>query len=107
MTYKIVKRDFERAHFTINQETGVLNTTQIFDRDEPARQKELYVTVQATDNGRPPLADICTIKVVVTDINDNTPSFDSVVSLSIGLIILKFSIYCGFFRITTRRFLKI
>lgn len=50
-----------------------------FDRDEPTRQKELYVTVQATDNGRPPLADICSFKVTVTDINDNAPSFDSFV----------------------------
>ncbi|KAJ8982823.1 hypothetical protein NQ317_010444 [Molorchus minor] len=40
-------------------------------------KKELYLTVQATDNGRPPLSDICTFKVTVTDINDNNPSFDS------------------------------
>lgn len=80
MTYKIVKRDGERAYFNINNMTGEVTTTMPFDRDEPARQKELYVTVQATDNGRPTLADICTIKVTVTDINDNTPSFDSFVS---------------------------
>lgn len=80
VTYKIVKRDGQRAYFNIENNTGIITTTQPFDRDEPTRQKELYLTIQATDNGLPPLADICTIKVTVTDINDNTPSFDSFVS---------------------------
>jgi hypothetical protein len=34
------------------------------------------VTVRAVDDGRPELADVCTFKVTVTDINDNLPSFD-------------------------------
>lgn len=77
VTYKIIKREGERAYFQINNVTGEIFTSMSFDRDEPTRQKELYVTVQATDNGRPPLADICSFKVTVTDINDNAPSFDS------------------------------
>lgn len=36
----------------------------------------MYVTVQATDNGRPQLSDICTFKVTITDINDNSPQLD-------------------------------
>lgn len=53
---------------------------QMFDRDEPSREKEMYLTVRATDNGNPQLDDVCTIKVTIDDINDNSPVFDKVVS---------------------------
>jgi hypothetical protein len=53
----------------------------MFDRDEPTREKEVYLTVRATDNGRPQLDDACTVKVVIEDINDNSPVFDKVVSV--------------------------
>ncbi|KAJ8923494.1 hypothetical protein NQ315_010072 [Exocentrus adspersus] len=78
VNYTIVSREGERTYFKINNDTGEIVTAMSFDRDEPIRQKELYVTVQATDNGRPPLADICTFKITVTDINDNAPIFDSI-----------------------------
>lgn len=52
----------------------------MFDRDEPTREKEVYLTVRATDNGLPLLDDACTIKVIIEDINDNAPVFDKVVS---------------------------
>ncbi|KAH1023183.1 hypothetical protein HUJ04_012437 [Dendroctonus ponderosae] len=76
VTYKIVKRDGGKDYFTIDNSTGEVRTNTPFDRDEPFRQKEMYVTVQATDNGRPPLSDICTFKVTITDINDNSPQLD-------------------------------
>jgi len=63
--------------FKIDPKTGWLSTNTVFDRDEPSRQKEAHVTVKATDHGRPPLEDVCTIKVKVTDINDNDPLFDN------------------------------
>jgi hypothetical protein len=53
---------------------------QKFERDWPACEKEVYLTVRATDNGRPQLDDVCTIKVTIEDINDNSPMFDKVVS---------------------------
>jgi len=52
----------------------------MFDRDEPTREKEVYLTVRATDNGRPQLDDACTVKVIIEDINDNSPVFDKMVS---------------------------
>lgn len=52
----------------------------MFDRDEPTREKEVYLTVRATDNGKPHLDDVCTIKVTIADENDNSPVFDKVVS---------------------------
>ncbi|XP_076261090.1 DE-cadherin [Rhynchophorus ferrugineus] len=76
ITYKLVKREGGRDYYSIDNETGVVRTTMPFDRDEPFRQKEMFLTVQATDNGRPPLSDICSFKVTVTDINDNAPQLD-------------------------------
>lgn len=38
----------------------------------------MYVTVRATDNGRPQLDDVCTFKITIEDINDNPPIFDKV-----------------------------
>ncbi|EZA51390.1 DE-cadherin [Ooceraea biroi] len=50
----------------------------MLDRDEPAREKEAYLTVLATDNGKPQLDDVCTFKVTIEDVNDNEPVFDKV-----------------------------
>lgn len=60
----------------------------MFDRDEPTREKEVYLTVRATDNGKPHLDDVCTIKVTIQDENDNSPVFDKVVSFKIIIIII-------------------
>ena len=49
---------------------------QIFNRDEPDREKLVHVTVKASDKGRPQLEDICTLKVLIKDVNDNSPVFD-------------------------------
>lgn len=107
--YQFVSAPNERLKFSINADTGVITTRyvstvvlsfilsefgtrtdqhknvfcicfQTFDRDEPTREKEVYLTVRATDNGKPQLDDVCTIKVVIEDINDNQPVFDKVVS---------------------------
>ncbi|EFA11594.1 DE cadherin-like protein [Tribolium castaneum] len=76
ITYTIEEPPGTRPNFKINKRTGEITTALPFDRDEPNRQKEIYLTVRAVDDGRPELADICTIKVTVEDINDNSPSFD-------------------------------
>ena len=49
---------------------------QVFNRDEPDREKKIHVTVKASDRGKPPLEDVCTIAVTIKDINDNPPIFD-------------------------------
>lgn len=66
----------ERPKFKIDPQSGIITTNHIFDRDEPAREKEVYLTVRVTDNGRPALEDLCTFKVTIEDINDNPPVFD-------------------------------
>ncbi|XP_043497699.1 DE-cadherin isoform X1 [Polistes fuscatus] len=79
ITYALVTAHNERLKFEINNKTGLIRTTQILDRDEPAREKEVYLTVLATDNGMPQLDDGCTFKVTIEDVNDNQPVFDKVV----------------------------
>ncbi|RZF43960.1 hypothetical protein LSTR_LSTR006768 [Laodelphax striatellus] len=79
--YTIVSSPGERQQkFNIDPNTGVITTNNyMFDRDEPVREKEVYLTVRATDNGRPQLDDVCTVKIIIEDINDNSPDFDKVV----------------------------
>ncbi|XP_011871783.1 PREDICTED: DE-cadherin [Vollenhovia emeryi] len=79
ITYSFVTAPDEKLKFKINNKTGLITTTQMLDRDEPAREKEAYLTVLATDNGRPQLDDVCTFKVTIEDVNDNGPVFDKVV----------------------------
>ncbi|XP_033215756.1 DE-cadherin-like isoform X2 [Belonocnema kinseyi] len=78
ITYSFVTISGEKLKFEINNETGLIRTTHILDRDEPEREKEAYLTVLATDNGRPQLDDVCTFKVTIEDVNDNPPVFDKV-----------------------------
>ncbi|XP_065212799.1 DE-cadherin isoform X2 [Planococcus citri] len=61
---------------SIEPNTGTITTKAMLDWDEPKREKEIYVTVRATDNGKPRLDDTCTFKITVEDINDNSPAFD-------------------------------
>ncbi|XP_059477254.1 DE-cadherin isoform X2 [Neocloeon triangulifer] len=76
ITYTFIVSPGERQKFNINNKTGEITTRQVFDRDEPTREKEAFITVRATDNGKPPLDDVCVIKVTIEDTNDNKPVFD-------------------------------
>lgn len=76
--YKFVLAPAERPRFRLDPKSGVITTQHVFDRDEPIREKEIYITVRATDNGYPKLDDVCTFKVTIEDVNDNPPVFDKV-----------------------------
>lgn len=36
---------------------------------------EYYITLEATDGGSPPLSDMATVNINLTDVNDNRPVF--------------------------------
>lgn len=36
---------------------------------------EYYITIEATDGGSPPLSDMATVNINLTDVNDNRPAF--------------------------------
>ncbi|XP_063231568.1 DE-cadherin [Bacillus rossius redtenbacheri] len=79
VTYTFVEKSDEKTpKFKIDPNTGVITTQTVFDRDEPYRDKAEYLVIRATDNGRPQLDDVCNMKVVIEDINDNFPVFDKV-----------------------------
>ncbi|XP_076295603.1 DE-cadherin isoform X2 [Lasioglossum baleicum] len=78
ITYSFLAAHGEKLKFKIDNRTGLITTTQMLDRDEPAREKEAYLTILATDNGKPQLDDVCTFKVTIEDVNDNAPVFDKV-----------------------------
>ncbi|KYN03382.1 DE-cadherin [Cyphomyrmex costatus] len=79
VTYSFLIAPGDRIKFEIDNKTGLITTTQVLDRDEPAREKEAYLTILATDNGRPQLDAICALKVIIEDENDNKPAFDKAV----------------------------
>ncbi|TRY83839.1 hypothetical protein DNTS_031977 [Danionella cerebrum] len=58
------------SHLSINSETGDILSTRPFDYES---SNCFYAQVMARDAGSPPLSSICTIRIYVTDLNDNAP----------------------------------
>ena len=63
-------------YFTIDSVTGVIRTTQIFDR-EIAEQAHLLIDVKATDKGSPQRSDTTFVDIEVIDDNDMAPVFET------------------------------
>ncbi|XP_069487651.1 protocadherin Fat 1 isoform X1 [Ambystoma mexicanum] len=71
ITYLIVSGN-EHGKFSINSVTGALFILECLDYEN---SHEYYLTIEATDGGTPPLSDVATVSINVTDVNDNTPVF--------------------------------
>ncbi|XP_048589348.1 protocadherin Fat 4 isoform X1 [Nematostella vectensis] len=66
-----------RAHFKINSETGLIQTTHPIDREEIS---EYSLKVRATDQAfteQDRLYSTATLKIIIQDLNDNAPKFVS------------------------------
>ncbi|RWS21106.1 Neural-cadherin-like protein, partial [Leptotrombidium deliense] len=73
--YSIVQQpNQEWVRFTVDEITGEIKTNKVFDR-EGDDGRFVSLTVKAVDRGAPPLEGVCSLKVAITDINDNPPLF--------------------------------
>eukprot|EP00118_Oscarella_pearsei_P019174 m.202185 g.202185 ORF g.202185 m.202185 type:complete len:4095 (+) comp39606_c0_seq6:120-12404(+) len=62
----------EMSNFVVNASSGEISTRANFDREAKA---DYTFTVRVTDNGRPQKSATTTVKIQVTDVNDNDPVF--------------------------------
>ncbi|KAJ8404696.1 hypothetical protein AAFF_G00335590 [Aldrovandia affinis] len=60
--------------FAVDPQTGIITTSTQLDYETDPRPS---VTVVATDGGRPPLTSTAVVNVLLQDINDNEPVFES------------------------------
>ncbi|KAL1490534.1 hypothetical protein ABEB36_013210 [Hypothenemus hampei] len=65
----------EHKKFSINNKTGVIIIADMLDFE---KAKDYFLTIQAIDGGTPPLSNVATVNITVTDCNDNAPIFNSV-----------------------------
>ncbi|VDN05543.1 unnamed protein product, partial [Thelazia callipaeda] len=69
--YRIIAGN-EKSVFYLNSSTGLLSCHEL-DRE---RQSEYFLVITAEDQGLLKRADTCTLRVLVTDENDNVPIFN-------------------------------
>ena len=72
VTYSI---DPFSPYFTINRDSGVIRTTQVFDRETKAQERFL-ITCVARDNGVPAHKRGVSVEIIVVDDNDDGPRFE-------------------------------
>nr|XP_022919754.1 fat-like cadherin-related tumor suppressor homolog isoform X3 [Onthophagus taurus] len=65
----------EHRKFSIHNKTGVITLIEMLDYE---RAKDYFLTIQAIDGGIPPLSNVATVNITVTDCNDNAPVFAQV-----------------------------
>uniref|UniRef100_A0A182YNX1 Uncharacterized protein n=1 Tax=Anopheles stephensi TaxID=30069 RepID=A0A182YNX1_ANOST len=71
ISYSIIGGN-EHRKFTINNKTGILSLADTLDYE---RARDYFLTIQAVDGGTPPLSNLATVNISVTDSNDNHPQF--------------------------------
>uniref|UniRef100_A0A671N4Q7 Protocadherin Fat 1-like n=1 Tax=Sinocyclocheilus anshuiensis TaxID=1608454 RepID=A0A671N4Q7_9TELE len=72
ITYSIINGN-ERGAFRVDPHTGGVFVIEPLDYETA---HEFYLTVEATDGGTPPLSDMATVNINLTDVNDNNPIFN-------------------------------
>ncbi|VVD04616.1 unnamed protein product [Leptidea sinapis] len=73
-SYSIIKGN-ENQDFKIDPQTGNIEVSRYLDRETVASYS---LTLAAIDTGTPPQTGTATIKIILTDINDNGPVFDTI-----------------------------
>nr|XP_040578403.1 fat-like cadherin-related tumor suppressor homolog isoform X5 [Lepeophtheirus salmonis] len=71
VTYSFIGGNEERF-FDIDLDSGIIFTNKVLDYENV---KHYYLTVEARDQGNPPLSNWATVNLTVLDVNDNAPIF--------------------------------
>ncbi|GFQ74088.1 fat-like cadherin-related tumor suppressor homolog [Trichonephila clavata] len=66
--------DSAQSHFRMDETTGIVSLNKPVDREEVPMYN---LTVKASDHGSPRLSTLCTLLVLLQDVNDNPPEFTS------------------------------
>lgn len=85
VTFALVQDTPAAALFVIDRQTGLVSTNQVLDREELVSQ-DLFlpmsgstgqVRVVVTDSGMPPCSVVVSVGIMLLDVNDNSPVFQS------------------------------
>ncbi|TWW58827.1 protocadherin Fat 1a isoform X4 [Takifugu flavidus] len=71
ISYGIISGN-EHGLFSVDPRTGDVFVIEPLDYEA---SHEYYITIEATDGGSPPLSDMATVNINLTDVNDNRPVF--------------------------------
>lgn len=71
VSYSIISGN-EQKKFAIHNKTGLISVADVLDYE---RSAEFMLTIQAIDGGVPPLSNLATVNISITDSNDNAPVF--------------------------------
>uniref|UniRef100_A0A8C9XKL9 FAT atypical cadherin 1a n=1 Tax=Sander lucioperca TaxID=283035 RepID=A0A8C9XKL9_SANLU len=71
ISYSIISGN-EHGMFSVDPRTGDIFVIEGLDYEV---SHEYYITLEATDGGSPPLSDMATVNINLTDVNDNRPVF--------------------------------
>ncbi|XP_024115722.1 protocadherin Fat 1a isoform X3 [Oryzias melastigma] len=71
ISYSIISGN-EHGMFSVDSRSGDVFVIEPLDYET---SHEYYITIEATDGGSPPLSDMATVNINLTDVNDNRPVF--------------------------------
>uniref|UniRef100_A0A674MUG8 FAT atypical cadherin 1a n=1 Tax=Takifugu rubripes TaxID=31033 RepID=A0A674MUG8_TAKRU len=71
ISYGIISGN-EHGLFSVDPRSGDVFVIEPLDYEA---SHEYYITIEATDGGSPPLSDMATVNINLTDVNDNRPVF--------------------------------
>ncbi|XP_072315573.1 protocadherin-16-like [Eucyclogobius newberryi] len=73
ISYRIIAGD-PSGEFQLDRLSGILSTSRPIDRE---RKSGYTLTVTASDQGTPPLSSTVSVEIIILDINDHSPQFES------------------------------
>ncbi|MCP9266461.1 Membrane-associated guanylate kinase, WW and PDZ domain-containing protein 3 [Dirofilaria immitis] len=72
--YYLIEDNEKSDTFKLDRSSGTLRVVSKLDRETIAKYQ---LTVKAQDRGNPPLSSFSTVSVIITDVNDYAPEFES------------------------------